>query len=79
MYQCYMVQELNGRPYNIILGTEFASINDALRAANNYEEAFGKCVRGVIEESGKEIPTEKPKKEKLKDRLHGWLRLLGGF
>lgn len=68
-YQCYMVQKLGGKTYNVVLGTEFKTAGDALDAAATYEKYFGVCDHGVVEESGKPIPTDPEPRETITEKI----------
>lgn len=65
MYQAWVVQKFGDVPYNVVLGKEYATTDEALEDINDYEKMFGKCEVGYIEPSGTEIPTSKRKKESL--------------
>lgn len=70
MYQAWVVQNFNGVPYNVILGTDFPHVDDAYKQICFYEKHFGKCVRGVIEPAGTEIPTKEIEKETLWEKIN---------
>lgn len=73
-YQAYVAQKFNGDCYNVILGTNFSSVDAAYRSICNYEEVFGKCEHGYIEESGTDILTEPKKKKTLKEWFTSWFK-----
>ena len=76
MYQAYVVQRFGENEYNVILGRSFETIDAAVRAVNLYEDAMGKCERGVIEPAGREIPTASAPEKSLKDKI---FEFLGGI
>lgn len=65
MYQAWVVQNFNGTPYNVILGEEHETIEDAYDTIRTYEEMFGKVERKIVEPSGTPIPVSKVHKESL--------------
>lgn len=76
MYQAYVVQRFGENEYNVILGRSFRTIDEAVQTINLYEDAMGKCERGVIEPAGREIPTASAPEKSLKDRI---FEFLGGI
>lgn len=72
MYQAWLVQDFDGTPYNILLGEDFKTAEEAYDAIALYEEVFGKCNSGRIEPAGTPIPTAEPKKETLLDLVRKW-------
>lgn len=78
MYQAYVVQSAGGHLYNIILGKEFKSIDQAYRAIVNYETVCGKCERAVIDPAGKEIPKTIEPKKTIKEKLIDIVDFIGG-
>lgn len=65
MYQAWVVQKFGEKQCNVILGRDFKTVEEACEAIDTYKLYFGKCDREVVEEAGKEIPTQKPKRESL--------------
>ena len=73
-YQAWVVQKINGVPYNVILGREHATKEDAYETILTYQQYFGKCDAAYVEPTGTEIPTEEPEPKKpFWKRLLDWL------
>ena len=63
LYQAYVVQKINGVPYNVMLGDNYKTRKEAYGIIEVYEKNFGKCINKVVEPAGLPIPTyEEPKK-----------------
>ena len=74
MYQCYVVQEFNGVPYNVVLGRNYETKAEAEEIVKIWARDFGKIQNYVIEPAGTPIPTEKPKKETFMEKLLSWFK-----
>ena len=72
MYQAWLVQDFNGTPYNVILGKQFETVEEARDAIDLYERVFGKCDTGRIEPAGTPIPTVELKRESILDLIKKW-------
>ena len=83
MYQCYVVQKFGNEPFNVILGEEFKTEDEAKEIVATYIKYFGKVSRVVIEPSGTPIPTEPKKKrswkEVIKDTVNDLLDWIAGI
>ena len=78
MYQCYVVQNFSGTPYNIILGKDFATKDDAYEMAQFWSSQFGKVDAVVVEPSGTPIKTVEQPKYTLKNLFDDIVRLIAG-
>lgn len=65
LFQAYVVQNFNGKPYNVVLGDDFKSIKEASDMIYLYAKHFGQCESATIDVAGAEIPTAPEEHETL--------------
>ena len=72
MFKAWIVQKFNGDPYNVILGEQFATTEDAYEAVRTYESVFGKCGTAHIAPAGTPIECAPVKHESLFRTVLKW-------
>lgn len=73
MYQAYVVQKFNDKQCLVTLGDTWQTEQDAFETVMTYIKYFGKVDHYGIEPSDVELPTCKPPKRTLLQRLIDWI------